>query len=650
MSNQASNNRCKTDLTQDIAGLPNGVAAKGAFEAVFLGNMLAHIDGKCINGEKIIIKQQCKTQLPDIHSKNWCKWLTAVDQENQISLTHTIERANVPILYNTPRLCDPGIIMSKNWSLRNYIESRLYMFKFVYDFGKGYTQTSNSSSNCKNSTNTKPSSSCYPSTVFDFRPYTFALRLPQQTNKGRLIRVTQHITVDNDSGALGFTPHTSLTTYPYNPVKNTQTSQVVFKSLVKAVIGGKAFGSNQKSVLNMNYNLGNRGTGINTQDKYIDTFINFLKKYDRIKFAGEDGLLSNSKELQVVTLTDGVIRTMFYDLIHDEVVNKTDNFEEFRDKFIQEFNSPDFGSPTTSKGAPNSVGRPGIVTYSKLIGKTIAAKSYKAYKSILTPPKAKNGSMISMTQPVKNKNGSVGNKIIPQYPALFKTIGDLSQFMYAAKFNTIVGSGDKMGIATGMYVNALNRKIVKCMIEDAVTGFILYTGMDPKHVKFITKSGCGGLANKVTKATTCYGINGAIVTTEEAQTQMINSLNANERPFVKGIINRQKTYLNRLKTNLPKTKVNQLRQRDDASPATAAALRATGGATRRNQSEIKRNRVRSLNTYINNLQRKLNEKGKSNKLKKTMYLSNLHKSNTNNSLAAIKARAFSNAKRIISSK
>ena len=46
MSNQ-TNNKCKTDLTQDIAELPDGVAAKGAFEAVFLGNMLAHIDGKC---------------------------------------------------------------------------------------------------------------------------------------------------------------------------------------------------------------------------------------------------------------------------------------------------------------------------------------------------------------------------------------------------------------------------------------------------------------------------------------------------------------------------------------------------------------------------------------------------------------------------
>ena len=643
MSNQ-TNNKCKTDLTQDIAGLPNGVAAKGAFEAVFLGNMLAHIDGQCMNGKTINIKQQCKTQLPDIHSKNWCKWLTAVDQENQISLTHTIERANVPILYNTPRLCDPGIIMSKNWSLRNYIESRLYMFKFVYDFGKGYTQTSNSSSNCRNNTKTNQSSSCYPSTVFDFRPYTFALRLPQQTNnnKGRLIHVTQHITVDNDSGALGFTPHTSLTTYPYNPVKNTQTSQVVFKSLVKAVIGGKAFGSNQKSVLNMNYNLGNGGTGINTQDKYIDTFINFLKKYDRIKFAGEDGLLSNSKELQVVTLTDGVIRTMFYDLIHDEVVNKTDSFEEFRDKFIQEFNSPDFGLKPASGGGSNSVGRPGIVTYSKLIGKTIAAKSYKAYRSILTPSKA-NGSTNFMTHNVKGKNGVVKKAKILQYPALFKTIGDLSQFMYAAKFNTIVGSGDKMGIATGMYVNALNRKIVKCMIEDAVTGFIIYTGMNPEHVKFITKSGCGRLANK---ATTCYGRNGAIVTAEKLQTQMINSLNANERPFVKGIINRQKTYLKRLETTLPKNRVNQLKQQG-ASAAATAKQRAAGGDTNRNQRANKLTRVRSLNAYINNLQRQLSNKGKLNKLNKPRYLSKLSESNTNNSLANIKARVLSNAKRIL---
>ena len=625
MSNQANKNngKCKTDLTQDIAGLPDDVAAKGAFEAVFLGNMLAHIDGECMNDRKIILKQQCKTQLPDIHSKNWCKWLTAVDQENQISLTHTIERANVPILYNTPRLCDPGITLSKNWSLRNYIESRLYMFKFVYDFGRGYTQTSNGSgSNCRNNTGNNRGSSCYPSTVFDFRPYTFAFRLPGATNKGRLVYVTQHITVDDDSGALGFTPHTSLTTYPYTPVKNTETSQVVFKSLVKSVIDGKALGSNQKSVLNSNYNLGNNGSRINNQGKYIDTFIDFLRKYDRIKFAGEGGLLSNSNQVQVVTLTDSVIRTMFYDLIHDEVVKKTASFENFRDKLIQEFNSLDFGFKPTTGGAPNKVGRQGIVKYSKLIGKKIAEKSYKAYGSILTPSKA-NGSTNFMTEKVKRKKDGKNvmvNKSIPQYPALFKTIGDLSQFMYAAKFNTIVGSGDKMGIAAGMYVNALNRKIVKCMIEDAVTGFIIYTGMDPKDVKFITKSGCGRLANK---ANTCYGRNGASISATNLQSQMINSLNANEKKEVNDIRKRQKKYLlNRLKTTAygivsgiqtkPVTRSNNNRTKRAATrgvttPVSAPKRVNTTPVSAPNGNGMNVNnttkRINNLNAYLNNLQR-----------------------------------------------
>ena len=181
------------------------------------------------------------------------------------------------------------------------------------------------------------------------------------------------------------------------------------------------------------------------------------------------------------------------------------------------------------------------------------------------------------------------------------------------------------------------------MIEDAVTGFIIYTGMNPNHVKFITKSGCGRLANK---ANTCYGRNGAIVTAEKLQTQMINSLNANERPFVKGIINRQKTYLKRLETTLPKNRVNQLKQQG-ASAAATAKQRAAGGDTNRNQRANKLTRVRSLNAYINNLQRQLSNKGKLNKLNKPRYLSKLSESNTNNSLANIKARVLSNAKRIL---
>ena len=367
--------------------------------------------------------------------------------------------------------------------------------------------------------------------------------------------------------------------------------------------------------------------------------IQFLNKYDRIKFAGEEGLLSNSKNLQVVTLTDNVIRSMFYDLIHDEVVNKTASFEGFRDKLIGEFNDVNFGfKPTTSgnKGAK-------IVKYNKLIGKTIAAKSYKKYGSILTPLKANNGSTNFETETVKRKKKGETVNVnirIAQYPALFKTIGDLSQFMYAAKYDTIVGSGDKMGIAVGLYMNALNKKIVKCMIEDAVTGFIVYTGMDPKDVKFITKSGCGGLSNK---ANTCYGRNGATVTAAQIQGQMINSLNANEKTFVNGIRNRQKTYLNRLKTNLRKNNVNNLRQQG-ASPAAAAKQRAEGGATNRNQRANKITRARNLNAYINNLQRQLGNKGK---LNKSIYLSNLNKNNSNVALFNIKARAKANAQRIL---
>lgn len=637
-----SNNNCDTDLIHDLAGLPEGLAPKSAFEAVFLGNVLSHIDGKCLNNKKVILKQQCKTQYPDIHSKNWCKWLTAVDQENQISLTHTIERANVPILYNTPRLCDPGITLSKNWSLRNFIESRLYMFKYVYNFGNGYTQNSNGSSNCRNNVGNNRGSQCYPTAVFDFRPYSYAFKLPGAKNKGRLIYVTQHISVDENSGALGFTPNTSLSTFNYKPVKNTRTSRDVFKSLVKAIIVGKDFGENQKSVINQAYALGPVGSGINNDDRYIEKFISFLKKYDRIKFADEEGLLSNSKSIQVVTLTDNVIRSLFYDLIHDDVLNKTSDFDVFKSKLIKEFNDPNFGFQPKNAGGINKVGRQGIVKYTALIGKTIAGKSYKKYGSILTPSKARNGSTNFHTEKVKRKrNGKevMVNKPLQQYPALFKTIGDLSQFMYAAKYDTIVGSGDKMGIAAGMYINALNGKIIRCMIEDAVTGFVIYTGMDPKHVKFTTKSGCGGLSNK---SNTCYGRNGATITVGQLQAQMINSLNADEKTYVNGIRNRQKTYLNRLKTNLRQNNVSRLRQ-EGASPAATAKARAVG-ITERNVRAQKIARTQNLTAYINNLNRQIGNRGISARLNKQYYLRQLQNRNTNNALVNIKAAALRNAK------
>jgi len=669
----ANNYKCGSELIHDIEKLPTDVDGKDAFEAVFLGNVLSHIDGRCLNNQKILIKQQCKTQYPDINSKNWCNWLTAVDQENQISLTHTIERANVPILYNTPRLCDPGITMSKNWSLRNYIESRLYMFKFVYKFGNGYNQNSNRSSNCGKN-NASPSS-CYPNTVFDFRPYTYAFRLPGSNNpKERRIYVTQHITVGDNEGALGFTPHTSLSTFYYKPVKNTRTSRDVFKSLVKAVITSKDFGSNKKSILNKEYPLGASGSGINNDDRYIEKFITFIRKYDRIRFAGEEGLLSDSSTLQLVTLTDNVIRTMFYDLIHDDVVNKTSNFEEFKNKFIREFKHPDFGFPTGEGGGDNQFGRPGIVTYDKLIGKTIAGKSYRIYGSILTPVKGNNGSTNFKIETVKRKKKGESvnvNKRIPQYPALFKTLGDLSQFMYAAKYNTIVASGDKMGIAAGMYMNALNRKIVKCMIEDAITGFIVYTGMNPAHVEFVTKSGCGGLSNK---AKTCYGKTGLPISVTQFVDDMTKSLSQAGQNAVVKIKKNQKSLLNR---ELERLRTNgQLA----GTPNQGMKTRSKGPITRRNMFIAKLNNAKqkakqkankiiktpitqpsnsamnlnnsakrrnSLNRYITNLNSQLEQHSIPTKLNKTVYMNNLAKSNTDSNLNIIKQKALNNLRLLV---
>src|SRR5210317_668985 len=111
--------------------IPGNVVTKGPFEAVFLGNVISEMSEGCL-----FVKQQCKSQYPVVNAQNWRQWITSIDQENRISLAHTIENSGIPILYNTPRLCDPGISVSKNWSLRNYIETRftclsLYMITVV---------------------------------------------------------------------------------------------------------------------------------------------------------------------------------------------------------------------------------------------------------------------------------------------------------------------------------------------------------------------------------------------------------------------------------------------------------------------------------------------------------------------------------------
>jgi hypothetical protein len=121
----------------DLKADPSKGKSKSAFEAIFLGDVISEISVR----NCMIVKQQCKTQYPIVNKSNWQNWLTSVDQENRVSIAHTIEKAGIPILYNTPRLCDPGIAISRNWNLRNYIETRLYLFKYVYNFNNKMTNT-----------------------------------------------------------------------------------------------------------------------------------------------------------------------------------------------------------------------------------------------------------------------------------------------------------------------------------------------------------------------------------------------------------------------------------------------------------------------------------------------------------------------------
>ena len=168
----------------EIGDITEGKNSTG-FESKMLIDVINEIEGRCIS-----IHRQCKSQYPLITPENSKYWLTSIDQENRISLAHTIEKSNIPVLYNTPRMCDPGVTISKNWSLRNYIESRLYLFNRVYNKGQ--------------SINKRKRDLCYPSVVFDFRPFVYAM-----TMGGKTIYVLQQI-VPTSKGRFGYIPISSI--------------------------------------------------------------------------------------------------------------------------------------------------------------------------------------------------------------------------------------------------------------------------------------------------------------------------------------------------------------------------------------------------------------------------------------------------------
>lgn len=423
--------------TIDLKADPEKAKPASAFEAVFLGDVIDEISGTCF-----VVQENCKSLYPNVKSSEYKKWITSVDQENRMSLAHTIEKSNVPILYNTPRLCDPGITISRNWNLRNYIETRLYLFKFKYDLGKNISG--------RNTTN------CYPSVIFDFRPFNYVLVLPNRQErikkgepKERYIHVCEWITVENGSGAEGYTPHMRLSSSMYKaPFVS---SEKIFDDMVMQLIQ-TPLGKSNKSLIEQQLYLGNANTGLN-RAKFLDEFRKFIKNYDGVEFW--NGMQANNKTLPKVLCYDDVIRVLFYDLLHDGVVKKGD-FDNFKKIFKNEFISfKDFQIDFWA-------------------GAKATANSYGTYKSIL-----KMNPKRSTTK---------------QIPAICKTLGDLSQFMYASKYDTIVASGDKMGIATGLYVNARRGKKVKCMMEDVITGFIIYTGME--EIQFVSKTTCVNSNNK----------------------------------------------------------------------------------------------------------------------------------------------------------
>jgi hypothetical protein len=476
----------------NLETIPESVVTKGPFEAVFLGNVISEMSEGCL-----FVKQQCKSQYPVVNAQNWRQWITSIDQENRISLAHTIERSGIPILYNTPRLCDPGISVSKNWSLRNYIETRLYMFKFVYDYGRNFKPTQNAR--------------CYPTNIFDFRPFQYKLALPGSETP---LFVTEYITVDEFTKKAAFTPHMAISTFQIKP-KVSGTEQI-FEDMVKFVIVGEEYGKNKKSISNQSYYLGPANNSGMNMSNFMRMFKKFIQEYDRVKFVGESGLLNNnnnSGRIQTINLTDDVMRVMFYDLIHDGVITKRYKFSTFKKKFINEFKN--------FKGFDN-----GIVSFKEWVGATTAANSWKTYKSVLEPTREE-----VKTKKVKRKDG-YRNVEIRQFPAIFKTLGDLSQFMYASRYGSIVASGDKMGLGAGLYINAKNGRTVKCMMEDAITGFIVYTGM--QNIDFTTKSGCGNLRNA--NAGTCLMKNAINVKPQSVATQIIQSIPQKQRNVANAIV------------------------------------------------------------------------------------------------------------------
>ena len=468
-------NRCLVDgskMYYKISDIANATTNKSAgMESKFLIDTLNAIRGQCFT-----VHQQCKGMYPVVNGKDEGKqWLTSIDQDNDISLQHTLDKSDIPILYNTPRFCDPGMTKSKNWSLKNYIQTRLFMYNNVFKKGKKIsTRNSNSS--------------CFNGVVFDFRPFEFTM----EHNKKK-IYITQWMEINADS-EYGYKPMTAISDKSLN---KTQDSKGFFKQLVLNYSNSKL--KNSPTAYNNTHPL--RLTN-NAND--LDNFLKFINDYDGIGFTGIVGANRNLPNVKIngvpnIKIEDDILRMFYFDLLHDLAKP-----------------SPTFGKTSFALFSLNFTNElrdlKGIHQIEKWAGAGTTGKSYTKYGSTIIK---------------KTRNGAPINGVV-EYPAIFKTIGDLSQYIYAAKYDTTVASGDRMGIAVGLYVCAKMGSPVKCMIEDGINGFILYTGRD--NIKFTSKSSCkGSLTGGACMRNANRSINGKTI---EDRVKQLNSTTANQMQLI----------------------------------------------------------------------------------------------------------------------
>lgn len=465
-----------------------------AFEALFLSDVISEITGSCFT-----IEENCKSQYPLITKENSKNWITSIDQENRVGLAHVLETSKVPILYNTPRLCDPGMTVSKNWSLKNYIETRLYAFKYKFNQGRSVTNRNQSNRNC------------YTGIYFDFRPFIYKLKLPNPKNSAsaEVIYVSEWITVEpGKDGGLGYTPHMRVSNRPFTASNSSKYQTLnIFKQMVRKVLMSQ-FGNNVKSVIKNAINLG-PGNTMNV-DAYINEFIRFINRYDGVQFD-----IQAATAIQTLNMTDRAISVLYYDLLHDKVFKKAEyKLEKFKSTFKKQFKIM-----ALTKNA--NVG----TEFDSLVGAKMAAKSHKAYKG-------KNGNILLSEWRGGLKKDDKG-KDLPIIPSIFKTLGDLSQFVYAATYNTVVASGDKMGMACGLFMTASNGRKLKLMMEDAVTGFVLYTGFD--KIQFVSRSSC--IAN--TNGGACVRSTNTIRNKNEVVKRIRSSISSQNVNTLKNIITRR---------------------------------------------------------------------------------------------------------------